>query len=208
MMEMIRLSVLSLFHPITAFQYIKRERSRRFSYLPVLVMFVLFILARIFTLYFTHYPLATVDVRTANVFLECAVLFVPVLTWVLASYAMTTILDGETLLREALLAMACALTPYILLTVPLTLFSHVLEGSQAGLYHGLEYAVLAWVILLTIVNLKEMNSYSGKKTLVIVLLSVFTMVMIWATVALIFTICAQFLGMIGEMVTEVRYAVS
>jgi hypothetical protein len=208
MRQMLRLSVMTLFHPITAFQYIKRERDQKFSYLPILLMLLLAVAVKIASLYGTHYPLTLVDLRYANIFLEVSTLLLPVLTWALASYAMTTILDGETLLREALLAMAYALTPYILFTLPLTALSHVLEIEQATFYHGMEYALLGWVILLTIVQLKEMNNYSGKKTLLVVLLSVFTMALLWATVALIFTIVSQFIGMIVEMVTEVRYAIS
>ena len=131
----------------------------------------------------------------------------PVLTWVLASYMMTTILDGETLFTETLLFSAYALTPYIVFTPILTLLSRIMDGSQMGLFATLEVGVLAWVVLLMILALKEMNGYSVGKTVLMIFLSLFTMVMIWAMVVLLFTIASQFVGMIREMFYEVIYRI-
>ena len=196
-----------LYHPIVVTEHIKRHRGEKKNWLPVIVLLVLTLAVRILSIYGTHYPLASVSVRKANLLLECGELFVPVLTWVLASYMMTTILDGETLLSETLLFSAYALTPYIVFTPILTLLSRIMDGSQLGLFATLEVGVLAWVVLLMILALKEMNGYSVGKTVLMIFLSLFTMVMIWAMVVLLFTIASQFVGMIREMFYEVIYRI-
>ena len=56
-----------------------------------------------------------------------------------------------------------------------------------------------------IVGLKEMNEYSVKKTLLVVLLTLFTMAVIWATIVLLFTISSQFVTMIREVYYEIVY---
>lgn len=205
-MKTLKMSIMVLFHPVVTFQYIQKNRSE-FSYLPVAALLLLNIIVRIFSIQVTHYPLAAGEPRNTNIMLECIKLFVPVLTWVLASYAMTTILDGETLFREALLAMAYSLVPYIVFTVPLTLLSRIMELSQGSLYYSIQNAIFLWVILLFIINMKEMNHFSGKKTLVIILLSLFTMAMIWATVALFFAISSQFISFVQEVLLEMKYKV-
>ena len=193
-MKSLKLCLMTLYHPIVVTEHIKRHRGEKKNWLPVIVLLVLTLAVRILSIYGTHYPLASVSVRKANLLLECGKLFVPVLTWVLASYMMTTILDGETLLSETLLFSAYALTPYIV-------------GSQIGLFATLEVGVLAWVVLLMILALKEMNGYSVGKTVLMIFLSLFTMVMIWAMVVLLFTIASQFVGMIREMFYEVIYRI-
>lgn len=204
---MLKMSVLVLFHPVVAFHYIQKDR-RRFSYYPILILLFLCICVRLFSIQLTHYPLSMMQARNGNVLLECVKLFVPILTWVIASYAMTTILDGETLIREALLATAYSMVPYIIFTVPLTLLSRILELEQSALYYTLQAFVMGWVILLFIINMKEMNHFSGKRTLVIILLSLFTMAIIWATVALFFAISSQFISFIGEILLEFKYKVN
>lgn len=207
MVRSLKLCLMTLFHPIVVTEHIKRERGKRMNWAPVIVLLLLALAVRIFSIYFTHYPLAAVSVRKANLLLECGKLFVPVLTWVLASYAMTTILDGETLLTETLLFSSYALVPYIVFTPILTLASRLMDVNQLGLYMTLEVGILGWVVLLMIVALKEMNGYSVGKTAAVIFLSLFTMVMIWAVIILLYTISSQFVGMVKEIFYEVIYRI-
>ena len=206
-----KLCVMMLFHPLVVSEHIKRqrgdERFRRMSLWLVLVVLALALAVNIFSIYFTHYPLSTVSVRKANLVLECGRLFVPVLTWVLASYAMTTILDGATQMGEAMLYNVLSLMPYVFFTVPVVLLSRVMDGNQAALYNVMTGGLLGWVILLMIVGLKEMNDYSIGKTVLVVLLTVFTMAVIWATIVLLFTISSQFVTMIREVYYEIIYRI-
>lgn len=204
-MKSLKLCLMTLYHPIVVTEHIKKQRGQRMNWLPVIVLLLLALGVRILSIYGTHYPLASVSVRKANLLLECGKLFVPVLTWVLASYMMTTILDGETLFSETLLFSAYALVPYIVFTPILTLASRIMENGQMGLYASMEVIILGWVVMLMILALKEMNGYTMGKTVLMICLSLFTMVMIWAMVILLFTIASQFVGMIKEMFYEVIY---
>ncbi len=205
----LKLCVMMLFHPIVVSEHIKRQRGepqfKRLTVILVLSILALALGVNIFSIYFTHYPLASVSVRKANLLLECGKLFVPVLTWVLASYAMTTILDGATKIGEAMLYNALALVPYVLFTVPAVLLSRIMDGGQAGLYFAVTGGLLLWVAALMIIGIKEMNEYTIRKTLLVVLLTIFTMAVIWATAVLLFTISSQFVTMIREVYYEIIY---
>ena len=135
-MKALRLAAVTLFHPLVAFRYMKRDRTK-FNYTPIVVILLLMIFTKIFSIFVTHYPLATVNTRNANVVLECAIMIVPVLSWVIASYAMTTILSGEVMFRECLMACSYSLLPYIIIQIPLSIFTNVLEESQAGAYNAI-----------------------------------------------------------------------
>ncbi len=202
-MKILKMSMLVLFHPVVCFSYIQKERDR-FQARPIVILMLLGIIVRLFSLQFTHYPLSTITLRT-NLFLEVAKLFVPLLSWGICSYLMTTIMDGETMFRESMLAVSYALVPYIVFMIPLTLLSRILDVNQAGLYNSLQACILGWVILLTIISLKEMNHFTVGKTVAIVLLSLFTVAIMWAAVALIYSICTQFIDFVREILTEFRY---
>jgi hypothetical protein len=202
-MDILKISLTMIFNPTEAFEYMKKDRSK-FSYFPIIIILFLVILVRSASIYITHFPLAKVDPRTANLFLEMTRVLLPIITWVIASYAMTTILDGETLLREALLATTYAMIPYIVLTIPLNVLSIIMEKSQEKLYFGMSYAIIGWIIYLFILSVKTMNQYSIGKTIVICLLAIFTMFVIWATIALFFAISSQFLNFLGEVMIEIR----
>ena len=204
-----KMCVMMLFHPLVVGEHIKKQRGdeqfKRTSVILVLIVLALALAENIFSIYFTHYPLSTVTVRKANLVLECGRMFVPVLTWVLASYAMTTILDGATQIGEAMLYNVLSLMPYVFFTVPVVLLSRVMDANQAALYNVMTGGLLLWAIMLMIIGLKEMNEYSIPKTVLIVLLSVFTMAVIWATIVLLFTISSQFVTMLREVYYEIIY---
>ena len=205
----VKLCVMMLFHPIVVSEYIKRQRGneafRKTSRILLLILLALALGVNIFSIYFTHYPLASVSVRKANLLLEVGRLFVPVLTWVLASYAMTTILDGATLIGEAMLYNTLTLVPYVLFTVPVVLLSRLMDGGQSAVYTVMTGGLLVWVVALMVIGLKEMNEYSIPKTLLVLLLTVFTMAVIWATIVLLFTIASQFVTMLREVYYEIIY---
>ena len=207
----IKMSLMMLFHPIVVSEYIKSRRGdREFKRLCGILSAIILLLAlavSVFSIYFTHYPLSGVSVRDANLLLEMGKMFVPVLTWILASYAMTTIMDGATKIGEALVYNVLSLTPYVLFTVPVVLLSRIMDINQAGLYNTMTGGLLIWVIALMIVGLKEMNEYNIRKTLLVVLLTVFTMAVIWATIVLLFTISNQFVTMIREVYYEIIYRI-
>ncbi len=202
-MKIIKMSLLVIFHPIVAFTYIQRERKNLKVY-PIAVLLLLAFLVRLFDLQFTHYPLSSIT-RYTNLILECAKLFVPLISWGIAAYLMTTIMDGEIFFRESMLAVSYAMVPYIVFMVPLTLLSRILDANQAGLYYGIQAVILGWVVLLIIISLKEMNHFKMGKTIAVIILSVFTVAMLWVAVALLYSICTQFMDFVREVLTEIRY---
>lgn len=203
-MKALKLAAVTIFHPIVAFNYMKKDRTK-FNYLPIVVILLLMLVTKIFSMYVTHYPLATVNLRNANLLLECLVMIVPILTWVVASYAMTTIMGGEVMFRECLMACCYSLLPYIIINIPLTIATNALDANQVGYVNTINNAALLYVLLLLFINLKEMNHYSIPKTIGVAILGIFTMVLILVTVALVAALSMRFITFVEEVVSEVQY---
>lgn len=206
-MKSLKLAAVTIFHPLVAFRYMKRDRTK-FNYAPIFVILLLMIFTKIFSIFVTHYPLATVTTKNANVVMECAVMIVPIISWVIASYAMTTILSGEVMFRECLMACCYSLLPYIIINIPLSVFTNVLEEGQIGIYNTISNFSLLFVLLLLFINLREMNNYSFPKTFGIIFLSLFTMILLWASVALVFALSMRFVGFVSEIITEISFRIS
>ena len=204
-MNSLKLGIVMLFHPVVAFRYMQKDRKASFNYAPLWILLLTTIAVRIISIYFTHYPMAKVDAKTANLLTECGIIFVPLFSWVIASYAITTILDGEVLLKESMLAMTYSLIPYIIITIPLTIFTHLMDAGTAGLFKTIQVFSLVWVIALLIISLKVMNHYSVIKTVGIILLTLFTMVMLWATISLFSALTMRFVSFVQEVLTELNY---
>lgn len=203
-MKALKLAAVTMFHPIVGFNYMKKDRTH-FNYLPIVVILVLMVFAKIFSMYVTHYPLQTVNLRTANLLMECLVVVVPVLLWVVSSYLLTTIMGGEVMLRECLMACCYSLLPYIIVNIPMTIISNVLDANQAGLVNTINNIALLYVFLLLFVNLKEMNHYTVLEAVGITILGLLTMILLCAVAALVAALTLRFVTFLQEVISEVSY---
>lgn len=202
-MNMFKLSIAVLFHPIDTFYYIK-SRQTPVNCISCLFLLLSVVAVRICSIYITHYPIASVQPRDANIWLEMVKLLLPVLTWVISCYAITTISDGETLLKEIFFASAYSMMPYIICTIPLALLSKILDRNQLSLYNTLNAIVLIWVLLIFFLSVRTMNSYTVGQTVRVCIISLITMLLLWAVLILIFALTSQLVEFIRGIVNEFR----
>ena len=192
-----------LVHPIDTFRLIQRDRSR-FNYLPPVILLLLIPAVRLFNVYVTHFSLATVDVWETTVWMEITKLLLPVVSFILMEYAVTTILGGESLFREILMATSLAFVPYTLVSVAAALLSHVMSRSELFFFNMILVVMWAWVVVLIIAGIYTMNDYSARKTLVVILMSVVAVFLIWLIVILVYSLLNQIVDFIAGIVQEVR----
>lgn len=203
-MEALKISLAILFHPVDSFNFIKRDRSK-FNYIPVFILMFLVVAVRIASIFLTHFPMSNLRASETDIWMEVFRFIVPLLTWTIACYAVTTILDGETLLRETLAAAAYAMLPYIVLIIPLSIASHMMEGKgDKGLFVNLNNIIWIWVAILIFISVQSLNGYSFVKTVGICTLSIITMAIIWSIVALFFAMSSQFYQFLVEVILEIR----
>lgn len=202
-MNPLKLGLIILFHPIQGFQVIKENRDN-FSYLPAITILFLIMVMRVIAIYGTHYPMAMLDPRNTKIGTELVRMIFPLLTWVIASYGMTTIMDGKTMLREQFAATSYAMLPYVILTIPITILTHFMGWTDMGLYTNLVVFQWAWVVILFFISLKVMNEYSFKKTIGVALLVIISCVLIWLLLGLFFVLTEQVITFIKDVLIEFR----
>lgn len=189
-MNMPRLFLLSFFHPIEALDILKRERIV-LKWRHILFLYVAAVLVRVFYVFVVHYPLQDASLEDINIFFELAKLLGPVLSWAIASYMITSILDGETTIKETLVSTAYSLVPYIVFTPLIALASHVLSLSDGGLYGTMQGCIYVWMIIYLMIAFQRLNDYSFYKTLGVGLLSLIFMILLWALLLLFVALSVQ-----------------
>ena len=192
-----------LVHPIDTFRLIQRDRSR-FNYLPPVILLLLIPAVRLFNVYVTHFSLATVDVWETTVWMEITKLLLPVVSFILMEYAVTTILGGESLFREILLAVSLAFVPYLVFSPLLACLSRLLCGEERALYLLLSAGIWLWVGLLIWNSFRVMNSYTPWQATGVVALTVVGMAILWAICVLIYALGNQLLDFFTGILAEIR----
>jgi len=203
----LNLALIVLVDPMEAFPMFKLKREK-FSYLPSIILFALLVLARIASIYLVHYPLALLEPRNTNLVLEIVKMLIPILTWVVSCYAITSILNGETLFQEIFMAAAYSMLPYIILIVPISYFSKILTSLEARLYYTLISIVWLWVIILFFISIQSMNNYTAGETLGICLLSIIGVFLIWILFGLFYSLSKHLTEFIADIINEIKFIFS
>lgn len=202
-MNVAKRAILCMVHPSDCYSIIKREKGKFRFYVPI-VFYLLIALVNYSYLFYVHFPLSIRDVTDANILLEAGIVIVPHFSWVVASYAMTAILDGESTFSEQLEAAVYALTPIIVFTPFLGLLSRILSASESGIYHTVYVAVYAATVLLLFSALMLLNDYSFGKAVAVAFLSVCAMVVMWAVVLLLMSLSIQLVTFVTNLFAEFK----
>lgn len=192
-----------LFEPAEGFRLIQRDREK-FNYAVPVLLLLCVLAVRIGSIFFTHYPLATVDPAETNIGTELLNVIIPILTWVVGCYLVTTIHDGESMLREVFAAAAYSMLPYIIITIPVVLLSNMMSITDMTLYSRLQYIIWGWVILLFLISLSSMNSYSFWETIKIAVISIFACIFIWAVIGLMYVLGDKLVAFFVKVIEQYR----
>ena len=202
MIELLKLPLSVLIRPGETFRLIQRYRNR-FNYLPLFVLLIAALGVRVVFIYTVHFPLADIQPRDANLFLEMVKIFVPLFTWAVSCFAITSIMGGEAEFKEILMASGYALMPYIVLTIPIAGISRVLSSNEAAAFTFLRRVVWVWVLLLFFVSVKSMHHYPVWTAIAVCLLSVVGMGLIWSLFVLIFALTGNLNAFVQGLVKEI-----
>ena len=185
------------------FTAIKKDRAR-FSYLAPAMILLWSLFSNIVSPFLVHYPLQSVDVKDVNFAQQLFAFALPFFLWIFALYYVTCVFSGETMLREAWAATCYALLPYALTALPLALLTNAFGSGAAGLFHTVSTLVQVWVVLLVLAGIREMNSYSVPRTLLVALAAVLAVLFIAVILVLLYVLGAKLLAFVGELWKEYR----
>lgn len=201
--DQLKLALGVVLHPIETFELIKNNRDNM-SIGPGIIVLAAAFLVRVFYIFTVHFPLADIDARNTNIILETVKLILPVVTWVIASYAITAIVEGESNLKDIFIASSFCMVPYILVNAPLAIFSHVLSRGESVFYAFIINAAWIWIYVLFFIQVKTLNDYKIGKTISVSVISILNMALIWAIGLMGYILTGRFYQFIAGIVLEAR----
>ena len=202
-MKVLAYSLCTVFQPSSTFYYIKHNREQ-IRVWPALFIIFMLLPVRVAGIFTEHFPLAYNLPEDTAILIEAFIILAPVLTWPVACFITSSILDGETTFVENLTATAYSMIPYIILTVPLSLFSNVLSLDEQVIYIFFLGLKWAWVVLLLLAYVKTMNTYSVSKTIFVALFTLVFIILIWAVLFLLYMLTNQLFTFINTVIIEAR----
>ena len=133
-----------------------------------------------------------------TVLITIAVLFMIVL----CNYFVSTVTDGEGKLKQCFITFIYALSPYLILALPVFILSNFLTYNESIVYYICEIVMYGWSGICLFRAVMELHDYSFFKTCVNLLLTVFAFAMALLFFIVLRMLFAQFFGYFGAIFGE------
>ncbi|SEN70821.1 Yip1 domain-containing protein [Amphibacillus marinus] len=140
------------------------QREQRGSLRAALTIVLLTIATYIFRRQYTGFLFNYNQITRLNIVLEVISVLLPFLLWCVANWCLTTLADGEGTFIEIFNATAYALTPIVLINLPLIPISYLITSEEGAFYYFFLTISLIWTVCLIILSTMITHQYSMKKT--------------------------------------------
>lgn len=195
--------VCVIFHPMDAFYKIKYNR-KSLKVWPVILMILILVVEKILFRQLIHYPLSDNAVYI-DYGRDLLTFFLPLLSWVVVAYAISSISDGKQTFMETASSTLYSFIPFMFLYIPITAVSNAMATGEAAFYNGLQIVVLLWCLILVYLNFKILNEYSFGKAVWTIIKTLFAMLCLWIIIFLFYIVVTQLFSFIGDLYTEAVY---
>ncbi|MDR0944093.1 MAG: YIP1 family protein [Ruminococcus sp.] len=127
------------------------------------------------------------------------------LVWVVANWAMCTLVDGEGSMKRIFIYSAYAMIPYVACTLLGTFLSSFFVQDEGIFLTTIEVIGYAWSGLLIITSQKAVHQFTIRKTILCIILTVLAMIAILFLLVLLLTLMQQVVIFVMSIYTEISY---
>ncbi|HWQ06982.1 MAG TPA: tetratricopeptide repeat protein [Feifaniaceae bacterium] len=192
-------------HPIDGVYYLKIEKRGSFGAAAVLygTAFAVYLLCRAGTsfVFGGGFWLYSSPVAVSLIVLVPAALFI------VGSYLISSINDGEGTLRQSFIAIGYSLSAFILFWPILAGLSWLFTYAELFQFQLLQTLVLGYTGVMLFLAVKETHAYTPKKTIANLLLTLAFMVIAVLAGIVLYILWKELIGFVAQIVEEVKYRV-
>lgn len=199
----LRYALHVIVHPFDGFWDLTREHRGSMQAANFIVFLVM--LTRILQLQYTSFLFMRVNWARINVFTECLSILLPIGIWCLANWSLTTLFEGKGRMRDIYIGTAYAMTPLVLIQLPLILLSNVITVEEGAFHAVLSSISLLWSGLLLICAMMMIHDYSLGKTLAFMVMSAFGILVIIFIMLIFFSLISDGIAYFVSLYKELSF---
>ncbi len=201
--ETLKYSLYVIWHPADGFWDL--IHAKRGSYAAANFIVLMTLLTHIWKFQFTSFVIMNVNWNRINIFKEIATIVLPLAIFCICNWGVTTLFDGKGRLGDIYIGTAYALTPYVLIQLPLIIASNLVTRDEASFYWVFSDISFIWVGILLFMAMMMIHAYSFGKTLLFTLFTLFGMCVFVFIMLLFFSMISQGVAFFISLAREVIF---
>ncbi|WP_274361274.1 YIP1 family protein [Paenibacillus thermotolerans] len=202
-MNVFRQSKHVLLHPLDFFYDI--QFAGKSKLISAAIIIVLTVAARVVSLMATGFSYQTREPYQISFIMQAVWIIVPWLTWSIANWGVSTIIDGEGKFIDVLTGSAFAFVPYVLCIVPIAIITNLLSLRESMIVTMLTWGVYVWVAFLVFAKVKVIHDFEPGKVVWITLLTIAGMFIMWFIGLLLFGLINQAFTFVIGLYKEITF---
>ncbi len=192
-------------HPIDGSYGIAREGRANWGASTVLLL--IFLAEFLISKYLSGFLMKTVQDGRYEFLSDIGVALAAAAGLTLCHYLVCTINDGEGTVKRIYTYFCFSLTPYIVLTPVAFVLSHVLTLNEVFLITMVRTVIWAWIAVLAVLGVREVNNYTARETAKVIFLTLFTVLIMALLIFILYVLWAQVFNFIGSIWGEAVYRI-
>ncbi len=203
LLDSLKYALYVIFHPFDGFWDLKHEKRGNLR-AAIIILFTL-CLTFIFAKQYTGFVFNQTDISKLNIYMEFVSVIVPFILWCGINWAVTTLMQGKGKFRDICIATAYAMTPIIIVRIPLTVVSNCITSKEGAFYFLFLTIATLWSQLLVFFGTMVTHQYSMKRTIFTSILTIIGIGIVLFIGLLFFSVISQVLGFGNSIYSELIY---
>ncbi|MDR1700410.1 MAG: YIP1 family protein [Lachnoclostridium sp.] len=201
----LRYSLRCLTKPFDSFWDLTHEKRGSKSAATIILIAVLAVnILDLLYSSFVHreYP---IDWNYVNIFMYMATIAVPLLFYVVGNWCLTTLFDGKGTMSDIYMGTCYALTPYVLIQLPLTFISNLVTDEEGVFIFYFQVFSLIWCGLLVLISVMMIHDFTLGKGLMALIFSIVAMMVIIFLIILFFSLITDAIAFFYSLYREISF---
>lgn len=198
----LRYSLYVITHPMDGFWDLTREKRGSLAAANIIVILTLF--TYIWKIQYTSFMFMFVYWDQINAIQLMMGILIPILIGCLSNWGLTTLFDGKGTMKDIYMAVGYALTPYVIIQIPLIFMSNVVTADEGAFYLVFNQFSVIWCAILILCAVMMIHDFSFGKAVGALAATVFGMLVIMFIFLMFFSLVtdgvAYFISLYKEII--------
>ena len=192
-----------IFRPIDGFWDLKHEK--RGSFKAAMIILALALLTFVVVQRYTGFLFNAVNLLNVNLFREVMQFLMVYSLFVVSNWCLTSLMQGKGTMKDIAVATAYALTPYIIINIPMVIFSNYITLQEDGFYFMFLTIGYIWTGGLIFFSTMITHEYGIFKTIITLLFIVLGMMIMVFLALLFFSVIQRMVGLVFVLYQEINF---
>ena len=189
--------------PLDGFWDLKHEK--RGSFKAAMIILAAALITFVMVQRYTGFLFNEVNLLQVNMFREVTTFLTVFLLFVVSNWCLTTLMEGKGTIKDIAIATAYALTPFILINIPMVFVSNVLTLNESGFYNMFIAIGYIWTGGLIIFGTMITHEYTLSRTFLTLLMVILGMMIMIFLGLLFFSVIQRMVALVYVLYKEITF---